>query len=247
MRKPVIGITTNLAAAENTVMTGLFRAFVGADYIQSVVRAGGIPLLLPPVMDPALAYDQLAAVDGLILSGGADINPLLFGEEPIEQLGTVDDCRDRFELELARLAAELKKPVLGICRGVQVLNVAYGGTLFQDLGQIEGGCIKHSQSTTYRDSVTHTVTVEPGSALADILGAETVPVNSFHHQSLKAVAPGLYVAARSQDGVIEAVESRGEHFVLGIQWHPELLTEKYPAMLALFEALVKVAGNRLAK
>ncbi|HWR38296.1 MAG TPA: gamma-glutamyl-gamma-aminobutyrate hydrolase family protein [Patescibacteria group bacterium] len=241
MKKPVIGITTNLAPAENTVMTGMLRAFVGADYVESVVRAGGIPLLLPPVSDRALIREQLEVVDGLILSGGADVSPLAFGEEPIEKLGTVDDCRDQFELELARLAAGEKKPLLGICRGIQVLNVAYGGTLFQDLGQIEGCNIKHFQSTTYRDAVTHTVVIEPGSALADIVGAETVQVNSFHHQSLKKVAPGLSVTAYSRDGVVEAVESRGEHFVLGIQWHPELLTGKYPAMLALFEALIKVA------
>lgn len=243
MDKPIIGITTNIALAENTVMAGLMRTFVGDDYVQAVVRAGGIPLLLPPVDSEEVIRAQVRSVDGIILSGGSDVDPQLYGEEPEKDLGTVDYYRDAHEMAVVRAATRMKKPMMGICRGVQVINVAYGGTLYQDLGQFEGGRIKHFQSSARRDSVTHSVRIQSGSALADIIGAETVAVNSFHHQALKEVAPGFAVTAYSQDGVIEAVESQGDHFVLGIQWHPELLAAKHPAMHSLFAALTAVAGN----
>ncbi|WP_425058969.1 Putative glutamine amidotransferase [Sporomusa carbonis] len=244
MRKPIIGITSNTVPAEGTVLSGMVRAFVSTDYINAVAKAGGIPLLLPPVADSALAREQVMAVDGLVMSGGPDIDPLLYGEEPLEKLETVNPYRDEYELMIIKVADQLKKPVLGICRGIQLINVAYGGTLYQDMSLIDGCSTKHFQSTTTRDALWHTVVIEPESTLAGIIGKEPLRVNSYHHQALKTVAPGFTVTARSKDGVIEAIEHQNGHFVLGVQWHPEMLAAKVPAMLALFAALVKEAGKR---
>lgn len=242
LRKPVIGITCNTLLAEGTVLPGMIRAFANTDYIDAVTKAGGIPILLPPVASPAVISEQVAAVDGLIMSGGPDVDPQLYGEEPLEKLGCVNHVRDEYELLVVKAAAQLKKPILGICRGVQIINVAYGGTLYQDISQIEGTSIKHFQAVTQRDALWHTVTIKPASTLASIIGEDNILVNSFHHQALKTAAPGFNITAYSKDGVIEAIELSGDHFVLGVQWHPEMIAKKYPAMLALFEALVKHAS-----
>lgn len=239
MRKPIIGITCNTLLAEGTVLPGMIRAFVNTDYVNAVTKAGGIPLLLPPAIDSAVAKEQVMAVDGLIMSGGPDVDPQLYGEEPLEKLGCINHSRDKYELSVIKAAAQLKKPILGICRGIQILNVAYGGTLYQDVSLIEGANLKHFQAVTERDALWHTVTVTPDSTLASILGEESILVNSFHHQALKTAAPGFNITAYSKDGVIEAIELPGDHFVLGVQWHPEMIAEKHPAMLALFETLVK--------
>lgn len=243
-RKPIIGITCNTMPMEGTVMPGMARAVANMDYITAVTMAGGVPLLLPPVTDETVVREQVLAVDGLILSGGPDVDPLLFGEEPLEKLGTVNHYRDRHELLAVRAAEDSRKPMLGICRGIQVLNVAYGGTLYQDLSQIEGCGIKHFQTTAQRDALWHTVDLEPASALTRILGQTELRVNSYHHQALKTVAPGFNVAARAKDGVIEAVERPGDFFILGVQWHPEILAATNPAMLAIFQTFVHAAGDR---
>ena len=243
MNKPIIGITCNSILAENSPIPGMTRVFVSADYINAVTKAGGIPLLLPPLADQADIRGQIAALDGLILSGGLDIDPFLYGEEPWKKLGTVNLYRDEYELPAIKLAAGLNKPMLGICRGLQTINVAHGGTLYQDLSQIEGSPLKHFQTTSERTALWHTVDIEPTSSLSTILNKQTLRVNSYHHQALKAMAPGFIVTARAKDGVIEAIEQQGDAFVLAVQWHPEMLVENNPAMLALFEALVKQAGR----
>lgn len=244
MGKPIIGITCNTTLSEVPLFPGMYRSFVNSDYIISVSKAGGIPILLPPVADYTAVCEQVGAVDGLILSGGQDIDPSLYGEEPLEKLGVVNRDRDNHELQVVKAAKELHKPMLGICRGIQLINVAYGGTLHQDVSHIEGCFIKHFQSATQRDALWHTVNIEPASVLADIIGEDALRVNSYHHQALKTVAPEFIVTALTKDGVIEAVERRGKHFVLGVQWHPEVLAENIPSMLAIFEALVKEAGKR---
>jgi putative glutamine amidotransferase len=243
LSKPVIGITCNTLLAEGTLLPGMIRAFVSTDYIQAVVQAGGIPLLLPPVTDPTIARSQIMVIDGLVMSGGPDIDPSLYGEEPLEKLGVVNPLRDEYELVIVKEAAELKKPVLGICRGIQIINVAYGGTLYQDVSQIPDCTIKHFQSTTQREALWHTVSIEPKSVLTTIFGQAAIRVNSYHHQAVKTLAPGFMATAISTDSVIEAIELQNEHFVLGVQWHPEMLAEKSSTMLALFERLVCEAAN----
>lgn len=241
MRKPIIGITCNTLLVDGAVQPGITRTFVNTPYIDAVALAGGIPLLLPPVTDSALIFDQVRAVDGLILSGGPDIDPLLYKEEPLTNIGTVNHARDQYELQVVQAADKLKKPLLGICRGIQMINVVYGGTLYQDLADIDGCNIKHFQSVSQFNTLWHSIDIEPTSTLAQIIGKNELAVNSYHHQALKTVAPGFTVTAYAKDRVIEAIERQGNHFILGVQWHPELLAEKYAAMLSLFQALVKQA------
>jgi putative glutamine amidotransferase len=195
--------------------------------------------MLPVTTDENILYRYIDVIDALILSGGADVNPLLFNEEPHPNLGSVDADRDAMEIALVKLAAAGKMPILAICRGVQVLNVAFEGTLHQHLSPDEFG-VQHTQKTS-GDFASHTILIEPGSRLAAICGTETV-VNSFHHQAVKDVAEGFVAAAKAKDGVIEAIElALKEPFTIGVQWHPEIMTEKHPVMLSLFKEFVKAA------
>ena len=211
-KRPVIGITGNYTDTNCTLAEG---------YYQSVLLAGGIPLIIPPYEEVENLGELLDRVDGLLLSGGGDINPLLLGEEPVMELHSINHKRDMQELLLARLAADRQIPILGICRGIQVLNAALGGELYQDIHtQMEGKRIKHDQKLN-RSYPSHTVTIEEGSMLFSIFKQMSLPVNSFHHQAVKAPAPGLRVSATSVDGVIEAVESAEHKSIIGVQWHPE--------------------------
>jgi putative glutamine amidotransferase len=238
MHKPVIGITANSLFSENGAFPGMERVYVNQSYLHSVEKAGGIPVLLPTVSSDSDITEQLGRVDGVILSGGCDINPLLFGEEPVTKLEFVLADRDEYEIALTRLSYQSGKPLLGICRGIQVLNVAFGGSLYQDIhSQAANCCLKHSQSSR-RDFAGHTVDIMPGSLLHDIIGKTALPVNSFHHQAVKDVAHDFITTARARDGIIEAIEKPGKRFLLGVQWHPEMLVDSYPVMLELFKRLV---------
>ena len=233
MAKPLIGITADLFLTEGGLLAGMKRQVVGDAYIQAILAAGGVPVLLPVIAVQTAIAGQLAAVDGLLLSGGGDIQPQLFGEEPVPELGTVLPERDTHELELVKLALASGRPILGICRGCQVLNVALGGSITQHL---TNPGLQHEQRSP-GDYAGHTVLLEANSKLAGLWG-EAILTNSFHHQVIGRLAPGLSVAGQSRDGVIEAVEYAAKPFVIGVQWHPELMLEKYPAMLALFAAFV---------
>jgi len=237
--KPLIGITTSQFLTEGGVMTGTKRQFVSDAYIQAVLCAGGVPVLLPIIAEQAAIVEQIAAVDGLLLSGGGDIQPQIFGEEPRRELGTVLPERDTHELELVKLAMASGKPVLGICRGCQLLNVALGGSIDQHL---TAATLQHDQQSP-GDYAGHTVILENDSRLAGLWG-DTVMTNSFHHQAIKTAAPGLWITARAKDGVIEAVEHETAPFAVGVQWHPELMIYKNPAMLELFTAFVNTANRK---
>jgi putative glutamine amidotransferase len=228
--KPVIGVTcSTMDAVEGR---GVRRMQVPAPYVERVVEAGGLPLLLP-VVEPALVADYLALVDGLVLVGGDDVDPALYGAPPHPDLGSVDPARDRFEIALLRAAAALDRPTLGICRGVQVMNVAFGGTLHQHLPATVPGALDHGG----RFDASHGVSVVPGTRLAAILGAAEVAVNSHHHQAIERVAPSLVVSARAADGVVEGAEDPSRPFLVGVQWHPERLASA-PATKRLFDALI---------
>lgn len=241
MAKPLIGITASQFLTEGGILAGTKRQYVSDAYVQSVLLAGGVPVLLPILTDEAAIQGQLAAIDGLLLSGGGDIQPQLFGEEPVRELGTVVPERDKHELALTNLAVSAGKPVLGICRGCQLLNVALGGTIYQHL-TAEQAAVQHDQRSP-GDYAGHTVLLERDSQLAALFG-NSVMTNSFHHQAIHAVAPGLRVSARAKDGVIEAVEHQTADFIIGVQWHPELMIYKHPDMLALFKAFVGAAMRK---
>ena len=232
---PVIGLTGNFQEGACTLLEG---------YFTSILKAGGIPFIIPPVDDTDSLINSLNALDGLLLTGGADINPLFLGEEPVKELHSINPRRDRQELLLAKLAADRQIPILGICRGIQVMNAAFGGSLYQDIHvQMEGKRIKHDQDLG-RGYASHTVRIEKDSLLYKLFETEVLPVNSFHHQAVKEVAPGFRVTARSSDGVIEAMESTECKSMMGVQWHPEcFILENNTCMMPLFEWFIRESSS----
>ena len=225
-RRPVIGITGNYEE---------LTCKLGRGYYQSVVAAGGIPVIIPPSADTDVIVGTLEHIDGLILSGGGDINPLWAGEEPVPQLHTINQERDLPELLITRLAYNRQIPILGICRGIQTLAVALEGKVAQDIG---AAGIKHSQDAD-RSEPTHSVSVEPNSTLLNIYKEERLYVNSFHHQAVSDPGKRFRVTATSPDGIIEAIESAEFKSIMGVQWHPECLTDGLP----LFQWLVCEAAD----
>ena len=230
MARPVVGITTYVTPAKWSYWE-LDAALVPAAYVQAVERAGGRPLLIPP--SDGGVEETLDAVDGLIFSGGADLDPTLYGQEPHAETFGIHEDRDRSELALLEGALERDMPVLAICRGSQVLNVARGGDLVQHLPDVVGD-EKHKHTPgTFAD---HDVTLEEGTKLASVLG-DRAPVKSHHHQGFGRVGEGLRVAALAEDGTIEAVEDPAHRFALGVLWHPEAGED-----MKLFEGLVEAAA-----
>lgn len=239
MSRKIVGIlgSTSTATADSGPKQYLNRAYVWA-----VENAGGIPIMLPVTRDPDAIARYLGLLDGLLLSGGVDVAPSYFGEEPHPQLGTVDDDRDTTELPLIRDALAQDMPVFAICRGIQSLNVALGGTLIQDIPSQTPSAIHHQQSDIGipRSQTSHSVRVVPGSRLHSIIGVEEMQTNSFHHQSLKQVAEGLVVTAAAPDGIIEAIESPAHRYVVAVQFHPEETAPNDLHSRQLFEAFITV-------
>lgn len=216
-------------------------------YARAILSGGAVPVLLSPDLDDEMLNSCLAGLDGVFLAGGNDVAPECFGEDPIAELGEVNPLRDQFEMRLLKKACEMGMPVLGICRGIQSMNVALGGTLWQDLPsqyRDENGNapIAHRQKRPdcYQS---HTVNVRPGTKLHAIVGADSLRVNSFHHQAVKKAADGLVVSAVSTDGVIEAVEWPEHPFFVGVQWHPERYFESAADAKALFAAFAEAAAR----
>jgi putative glutamine amidotransferase len=238
--KPLIVITAHRATdPDRTNLDGLLALIVAG-----VERAGGAPALAPAGLGAAALEAIFRRVDGVLLSGGGDVDPARYGAAPHPLAVGVDAGRDEAELWLARRAADEAKPIFGICRGAQVLNVALGGTLYGDVGEHPGaGPHAFDQPGQPWDLRAHWVQVAEGTRLARLLGAPRVGVNSLHHQAVRALAPGLAAAAHAPDGLVEAVELPGHPFALAVQWHPECLPEA-TAMQRLFEGFVEAAGRR---
>lgn len=235
-RRPIIGITPSLE--EENELQNIQLNYI---YAAALVEAGGLPVILPPFQEKGLIQECLTRIDGLLLSGGVDVDPLLFQEEPHPRMGRIDPYRDFFELEAVRGIWELKKPCLGICRGCQVINMALGGSIFQDLElQKKEGLLKHTQQAP-RWYPTHSVTVKDGSLLHRIYGHSRLVVNSFHHQVVKEPPPHFQIAAWAPDGIIEAIEHTRDPFIIGVQWHPETLWEKDEKTRDLFRYFVNQA------
>ena len=232
-KAPVIGLTGNFREGDCTLAEG---------YYQSILKAGGVPFIIPAYDDTNMIVNTLEQIDGLLLTGGADINPLFWGEEPIQELHGINPRRDRQELLLTQLAADRQIPILGICRGIQTMNAAFGGSLYQDIhSQMEGKRIKHDQNLD-RCYASHTVDIEKDTVLHQLFGTDTIAVNSFHHQAVKEAAPGFRVCARAKDGVIEAIESTEYKSMLGVQWHPEcFILNGNECMMPLFQWLIREA------
>ncbi len=219
--------------------------FVRTDlaYVKGVSEAGGVPVILPPSLSLRAAKALLDGLDGLLLSGGPDLDPGYYSEEPIPELGTTIPEWDALEMALLRLALKRGMPIFGICRGMQILNVALGGTLYQDVPSQLGADVLNHWQTTPKNHSTHEVEVLEDSYLAEITDRQTVEVNSYHHQGIKDLAKTLAVAARSADGLIEALESRdfSDRWLVGVQWHPEGMRDSGSGHRNLFEAHVCAA------
>lgn len=240
-RRPVIAISSGRILTDYANIPSYPLIYVGADYVRAILAAGGTPMVLglhDPEHYPGVLAEQLDVADGLVLSGGVDVSPLYYGEEPHQRLGHTLPERDRFELALIDEARRRELPVLGVCRGIQVLNVAHGGTLFQDLPTERPNGIQHEQASS-RWQVTHHVDIRPGSRVAELTGVEgSLTVTSFHHQAIKELGEGLEVTATAPDGVIEAVESTTHPWMVGVQWHPEMSHTRDESSIELFRGFV---------
>ncbi len=236
--QPLIGISGGLVSNNDwsPPIVGHRRG-----YVDAVTQAGGIPVILPPLTDLSALHALYERLDGVLLAGGDDVDPAYYGEAPHPLLGRVTPERDTAELQLARWAVTDGKPVLGICHGMQVLNVALGGSLWQDIQVQLPGTLDHLVSAKHHrwDALDHTLKLTPDSQLAQLLGTTEIGLNSLHHQAVKEIGAGLRVVGRAPDGVIEAVEGIGAAFVNGVQGHPEQLWQAVePRWRALFGAFV---------
>lgn len=240
--KPIIGVTPDFNAGDRKEWGGREPTyFLRARYIRAIEELGGVPLVLPLHADRTTRRQILHNLDGLLITGsGPDLPPSLYGERQRFPFKIVSERRASFELDIVRLAKQADLPLLGICGGMQTMNVACGGSLIQDIPAQISQPLQHRQET-HATNLSHTVTVAPGSLLRRIVRSASMRVNSSHHQSVNAVAPSLIASAQASDGIVEAIESPAHRFFLGIQWHPEFLFDRYPLHRRLFEAFLRAA------
>jgi putative glutamine amidotransferase len=245
--KPVIGVTPDFNAGDRLDMGGPEPTyFLRARYIRAVEELGGIPVVLPLVADVASRQRLLDGIDGVLLTGsGPDLPPNLYGERQRYKFSLVSDRRANFELDIVHQACKRNLPLLAICGGMQTVNVACGGSLFQDIPSQVPDALPHRQSAN-ATHVSHAVEVAPGTLLRRIVAKTTFKVNSSHHQSVKTVAPSLIVSAVAPDGIVEAIESPSHRFLLGIQWHPEFLFDRHVLHRRLFTAFLRAARRMRA-
>jgi len=238
MAQPLIGISMyRTRKTGSATINSLSQA-----YSTTVAGAGGLPLLIPVELPLNQLEALLARVDGLLLTGGGDIQPARFNGHKHPRVGNVDEMRDDLEIQAVLIAANTGLPFLGICRGIQVINVALGGTLYTDIAAQFDTTLRHDQYPDIpRDYLAHTVRIEPGSLLEKIAGAEIMPVNSLHHQAIEKPGAGLTPVAYASDGLLESVELSGHPFGLGVQWHPECIQAE-ARQREIFKALIRAAS-----
>lgn len=226
MAKPFIGVTPWFDYDKQT-------AFIKKGYCEGIIKAGGIPVVLPVTDDEEVIIEAAERCDGFLISGGPDIDAKLYGEQNKVYNGELSPIRDMLEIRIAKKAFEDGKPVLGICRGIQIMNVAFGGTLYQDIGSQVKDTNKHFQEAP-KWYPTHEIIIEKDSRVWSWFGKEREEVNSFHHQAVKETAPGFVVTSRAPDGIIESIEHIHHRFAVGVQWHPELMWQEDQKFLTMF-------------
>jgi len=244
-KKPRIGITVSEALEQDSYRWPSRRSFdyLKHEYFQAVMLAGGLPILLPNVEPPSLLYDLVDSIDGLLLTGGGDMHPNNYGQVAHEKLKEIANRRDQVELAVIDRVMKADKPILGICRGHQVLNIALGGTLYQDLSSFPGQTLRHADPEQ-TGAIFHSVTLKEGSKLYGAIGAKSIDANSSHHQAANKLGKGLTAVAYAPDGVCEAIEHGESDFVIGVQWHPEAIIDRGHSR-KLFEAFIGSASRRI--
>ena len=237
--RPLIGIPTRTYVDDKIV-----RFAVASTYTRALEVAGAAPVAIPLQLGEDTLKDIFAHLDGLLIAGGADVHPSEFGEAVEPFCGEIDRARDNVELQLLRWGIQQEVPILGICRGIQMLNVAAGGTLYQDIGAQVDHALKHEhvKGAPY-NRLTHSIEIDPESRLALALGTTRLDVNSLHHQSVKQVAPGFHVVARAPDGIVEGIERLNGSFAIGVQFHPEWLIDDDARMVQVFRHFVDAANH----
>lgn len=236
---PIIGIAMQTLPAKERRHPSCW--VMGQQYVEAVRAVGGVPWLIPLFPDDPNSLDAiLERLDGIYLAGGMDVDPSRYREPRLSVCGESDPARDAVEIHLVEQARERGLPVLAVCRGLQILNVAYGGTLYQDVPSQVPAVLKHNTAPR-RTTLAHDISIKSRSRLSQILNESRVPVNSLHHQAIKDLAPGLAVTAYADDGIIEAVEGQGERFLVAVQWHPEEMIDTMTGMKRLFAAFVEAA------
>jgi putative glutamine amidotransferase len=228
--RPVIGVA-------DTYRDG--TCYVPRTYIDAILKSGGIPVVMPLMRDDSMIVELLKSVDGIIFPGGGDFDPAYYHEKPIPQMGSVNAPRDTFEMRLLHLAAENGVPVLGICRGLQLINIAFGGSLYQDIpAQYYDKSVSHRQKKSNNEP-SHSVIVEDSTVFSKIVGEKILMVNSAHHQAVKRLADGFTISGKAADGIVEAMEKMDStHWILGVQFHPEQLIHKDKTLLKIFQGFI---------
>lgn len=233
-RLPLIGVSSARGSQGGSIVSGT--------YIEAVLKAGGVPVIVPVMTDSEILRDIVNDLDGLVMVGGGDVHPSYYKENLIPNVNEIDSVRDIYDFTLLKLATDRNIPVLGICRGLQVINVAFGGSLYQDIPlQLKDKSISHKQKEP-REQATHTITVDKGSKLYEILSKTELSVNSYHHQSVKKVAPGFKITSKAPDGIVESIEAYPNRAIIGVQWHPEAQVKAGDTtMLKLYKHIVNEA------
>jgi putative glutamine amidotransferase len=240
MSTPLIGVTTQREKGRRRSSASWSAR---ESYCDAVAECGGAPVLIPCSLNKEALRELSKRLDGIVLTGGGDVHPRFYSQKPGETLEAIDEVRDEAEITLARIAMGARMPLLGICRGMQVINVALGGTLHQDISSSVPEALMHDHQNEPATYLAHSVSLEPASLLTDIIALSTIEVNSRHHQAIRRLAPGLRCSARSPDDLIEAVERIDTPFILGVQWHPEGLLDR-PESRALFRVWIDACRVR---
>lgn len=235
--KPIIGITT---------FEELEKGFhsVNNNYINSVFAAGGIPINIPIIHDEKDYDAYLDILDGIIFTGGLDISPLTYNENPSKEINLISSIRDTYEMGLFKKAYERKLPILGVCRGLQITNIVLGGNLYQDINTQVPGCLGHRPKGMSNEEFYHSINIKKDTKLYNIFETEKIFVNSLHHQAIKELGKDLRISALSEDGIIEAIESTDDRFLIGLQFHPEALAKRHPEFLNIFKELILAAKSK---